>query len=158
MAGGQGAAGCGRPGDGPLSGNGDERPVWWVTFWSGDQAREILMFSRTIGVELQLYSPAELTCFAGVGFLRSVESALSSRILVDCGDRAGIVMAGLRHGLRQFVYREGYIARSTARSMVEKAGGRLLDAPPAAVIRLDREDRTVRTLRGRLDPVPDTGL
>ena len=117
-----------------------------------------MRFARTNNFRLMLYSSETLTAMAGVGFLHALETRLSSRILVDCGDRAGIVMGGIRQGLRHFVYREGCVARSRIESMVSQVGGVLMDRPPTRPIELDPREPVERTLTRRLSGSRDTAL
>lgn len=66
-----------------------------------------------------------LAAFAGLGFWHALERELGRSVVVDCGEDAGLVMAGLRAGCRDLLFTgEADIAARLA-SMAEQAGTRL---------------------------------
>lgn len=50
-------------------------------------------------------SPPGATAYAGVAFFKALGDLLGREITVDCGERAGDVLAALRIGCRKLVYR-----------------------------------------------------
>ena len=51
-----------------------------------------------------LVTAADIAHFAGVGFWHAVERELGRRVVLDCADDAGLVMAALRQGLRDILF------------------------------------------------------
>lgn len=45
-----------------------------------------------------------LAAFAGAGYWHAVEAALGRAIVLDCGEDAGLVLAGLRAGCRDLLF------------------------------------------------------
>jgi hypothetical protein len=68
------------------------------------QARAALELEATHGLKITLVSAPGAARYAGVGFLRAMEEQLGREIVVDCGEDAGLVLAGLRTGLRRLVF------------------------------------------------------
>jgi hypothetical protein len=68
------------------------------------QARAALELEATHGLKITLVSAPGAARYAGVGFLRAMEEQLGREIVTDCGEDAGLVMAGLRVGLRRLLF------------------------------------------------------
>ena len=66
-----------------------------------------------------------VAAFAGVGFLRALEEELGVRVLADCGEDAGLVMAAIRAGLNEILFTGDERLRTPLAEMAEAAGGRL---------------------------------
>ena len=68
------------------------------------QAKAALALEASHGLSITLVSAPDAARYAGVGFLRAVERRLHRGIVTDCGTDAGLVMAGLRSGLRSLLF------------------------------------------------------
>jgi hypothetical protein len=68
------------------------------------QARAALELEATHGLAVTLVSAPSAARYAGVGFLHAMEEQLGRRIVVDCGEDAGLILAGLRAGLRSLLF------------------------------------------------------
>ena len=103
-----------------------------VAVSGGPQARAVREAADALGIEIILYVPPETVRMAGVAALRAIEERLGEPLLVDCGDRADRVMAGLREGLRRFVYHGDADLFERLDDMARQCGGRghaVLDLP-----------------------------
>ncbi|MDX6749711.1 hypothetical protein SH611_07840 [Geminicoccaceae bacterium 1502E] len=69
-----------------------------------DQATAALAFAREHGLAILLTSPPGAAARAGVLYFRALEELVQAPVLVDCGADAGLVLAGLRMGLRQLLF------------------------------------------------------
>lgn len=60
--------------------------------------------ARDTGRAATLLATHTTTRFVGVGYLKALEDEIGRPILVDCGDEAGLLLAGLRAGLKRLVF------------------------------------------------------
>jgi len=68
------------------------------------QAEATLEAAMAYGLQVRLASVAHGEAVMGAGYWRAVERRLGCAVAVDCGDRPGRVMAGLRAGLTRLVF------------------------------------------------------
>ncbi|MEK0084364.1 hypothetical protein [Benzoatithermus flavus] len=90
-----------------------------------------------------------LAAFAGAGYWRAVEEALGRRVVIDCGEDAGLVLAAFRAGCRDLLFTgDADLARKLA-DMAEQLG---------AVLRsgLDGEILEPSSERASFLPPPNT--
>lgn len=118
------------------------------------QARAVLTAAGDAGVEGRLVSAPDAAAYAGVGFLAALETELGVPLLVDCGEDAGLVMAGLRAGLRHLLLTGDPRVGPALEQMAEALGGRLLARIPEPLIRLDPGEDPARRLAALLQRMP----
>jgi hypothetical protein len=99
------------------------------------------------GLEVVLVSAPGAARYAGVGFLEALGRLVGRELVVDCGEDAGLVLAGLRTGLRRLVFtgRADLLAR--LRDIAGQLGGEVADARPRPCLELAPEDDPARALR-----------
>lgn len=68
------------------------------------QAEATLQAAIAQGLQVTLATVAHGEALMGVGYWRAVEECLGCAVVVDCGDRSGRVMEGLRAGLTRLVF------------------------------------------------------
>ena len=100
-----------------------------------------------MGLAVELVSADHVAAFAGVGFLRAVEERLGWRVITDCGDDAGLVMAALRAGLRDLLFTGDERLRPALVEMAETVGGRVRSGAGGAVVALGPGEDPGRRLR-----------
>ena len=64
----------------------------------------MLALEAADGLAITLVSAPAAAAYAGVAFLQAMQQSLGREIVVDCGQDAGLVMAGLRAGLRRLLF------------------------------------------------------
>lgn len=72
-----------------------------------------------------LVTAPDMAHFAGVGFWHAVERELGRRIVLDCADDAGLVMAALRGGLRDLLFTGRDDVAGRLEGMAAACGARL---------------------------------
>ncbi|HMR32979.1 MAG TPA: hypothetical protein PKA13_11845 [Geminicoccaceae bacterium] len=90
------------------------------------QARAALGLEAAGQLSVTLVSAPDASRHAGVGFLHALEVRLGRVIVVDCGGDAGLVMAGLRAGLRSFLFTGSADTRARLADMARQLGGEVL--------------------------------
>jgi len=115
-----------------------------------EQARGLLEAAAELGIEVDLVAHDDASAFAGVGFLRALETELGRPLLVPCGDRAGDVMAGLRVGLSRFIFEGRADVRARLASMADEAGAELWASWPVPLLRLEPDEPPAPALRRHL--------
>jgi hypothetical protein len=68
------------------------------------QAEAALALEVQHDVAVTLLSAPGAAGYAGVGYLHALSARLGREIVADCRDEAGLVLAGLRTGLRRLVF------------------------------------------------------
>jgi hypothetical protein len=134
MARGQGAAGrCGAAG--ALS---PRRPIA-VVVRDRREAEAALALEQVGDVEVILLSAPGAASYAGVGYLHALGELVGREILVDCGVDAGLVLAGLRTGLKRLLFRGEVVVLAKLREIAQQ---------------LDAEIRTPTELPAEVRPHP----
>jgi hypothetical protein len=110
------------------------------------QAQAALGVARSRGAEAALVTAPGSAGFAGVGFWRAVEQALSHPVVVDCGDDAGLAMAALREGSRDLLFTGPEAIAGKLASMAGQLGGRVRRELDGPVLELLAEDDPARRL------------
>lgn len=100
MARGQGAAGR-RGAAGALS----RRRAIAVVVGDRREAEAALALERAGEVDVILLSAPGVALYAGVGYLHALGELVGREFVVDCGEDAGLVLAGLRTGLKRLLFR-----------------------------------------------------
>jgi hypothetical protein len=145
------AAGDGPPRrSGPESGRGLAGPTTpparlAVTVHHRAQAEAALALERP-GLEIVLVSAPGAARYAGVGFLRALGDLVGREMVVDCGDDAGLVLAGLRTGLRRLVFTGRPDVLVKLKDIAGQLGGEVAAARPEPCLELAPEDDPARAL------------
>lgn len=112
-----------------------------------DHARAALAAAQDLGVPVTLASAPGASAYLGPAWLPQVAAEASEAfpdaaydLLLDCGERAGDVMAALREGVPQVVYSGPEATAQKLESQAEGHGARLVRNRPAGHDLLDRED------------------
>lgn len=108
------------------------------------QARAALELEATHGLAITLVSAPGAARYAGVGFLRAMEEQLGRKIVADCGEDAGLVMAGLRTGLRRLVFAGDSAVLARLADMAGQLGGSVVSSVELPVLRLEAGDEPGR--------------
>lgn len=87
--------------------------------------------ARARGEAIELCIPAGL---AGPAFVRALEEVLQQPLTVLCDDEPGLVMAGLRAGLRRLVFSGPGIVRQRLAGMAAERGAAVLASPPGPLV------------------------
>ena len=90
------------------------------------QAEAALALEAAHGLTVTLVSAPGAARYAGIGFIRAMEDRLGRAVVADCGEDAGLVMAGLRAGLRGFLFAGPAETRARLADMAEQVGGRVM--------------------------------
>ena len=118
------------------------------------QARAALAAAAASGLEIELVSAPGAAKYAGVGFLAALGRHVGREILVDCGEDAGLVLAGLRTGLRRLVFRGGGEVLAKLQDIAAQLGAEVLAAVEPPVLALaphDAPDRAIGAWLARQD-------
>lgn len=132
MARGQGAAG--RRG---VAGTLSRRRAIAVVVRDRCEAEAALARERAGDVEVVLLSAPGAAHYAGVGYLHALGELVGRKIVVDCGDDAGLVLAGLRTGVKRLLFRGEGAILAKLREIAQQ-----LDAEILAPTELPAEVRT----------------
>ncbi len=87
--------------------------------------------AREHGEAIELCIPAGL---AGPAFVKALEEVLQFRLTVLCDDEPGLVMAGLRAGLRRLVFSGPETTRQRLAGMAAERGAEVLASPPGPLV------------------------
>ncbi|HEX6144607.1 MAG TPA: class I fructose-bisphosphate aldolase [Geminicoccaceae bacterium] len=118
-----------------------------VTVHHLEQARAVVEVARELGVEVELRSAPDAAAYAGVGYLHALEALVGRGLLVDCGDDAGLVMAGLRTGCRKLAYTGPLELFQRLADMAGQVGAVLRHEPGVPeVVALEPDDDRARIL------------
>jgi hypothetical protein len=106
------------------------------------------------GVTLQAVSAPDAVVYAGPAYFHALERRYGRTILIDCGDRAGDVLACLRTGLRMVLFRGASDFADRLASIASQCGATL--AREIEIPRLDPawDDDLRRFCRRHLDAAP----
>ena len=118
------------------------------------QAEAALALERSHGLAITLVSYPGAARYAGVGFLRGMEERLGRGIVADCGADAGLVMAGLRAGLRSLLFAGPAELAARLDEMAGQLGGRVTTSHHLPELRLAPEEAPAPAIRDR---APTTG-
>lgn len=116
------------------------------------QARAALALEATHGLDIALVSAPGAARYAGVGFLRAMERQLGREIVTDCGDDAGLVMAGLRVGLRRLVFVGDAAILARLGEIAGQLGGGVGKRPPLPILSLLPGEEPARAVEALRDP------
>ncbi len=116
------------------------------------QARAALALEATHGLDITLVSAPDAARYAGVGFLHAMERQLGRPILADCGSDAGLVMAGLRAGLRQLVFVGNAAMLARLGEIAGQLGGRVGERPELLSLSLLSGENPARAVEAMQDP------
>ncbi len=83
------------------------------------------------GEPIELCIPAGL---AGPAFVKALEEVLQHRLTALCDDEPGLVMAGLRAGLRRLVFNGPESMRRRLAGMAAEQGTVVLASPPGPLV------------------------
>jgi hypothetical protein len=98
------------------------------------QARVALDWASVQGLTIRLASASTAACYTGPLYWRSLELELDERVTVDCGELPGIVMGGLRVGLKSLLFGgEPAVARKLAQLAEQHRAELLTGLPPPLV-------------------------
>jgi fructose/tagatose bisphosphate aldolase len=118
-----------------------------IIFHSLAHARAALAAARDADAPVILLTPPQGARYAGPLFywevLRLAErdtGRAPDAAIIDCGDYAGVAMAAIRCGWRRLAFSGRKAVRARIKSMVEQAGGGLVDSLPDALDLLDLRD------------------
>jgi hypothetical protein len=93
--------------------------------------------------------------YAGPAYLRELERLHGRTILVDCGDRAGDVLACLRTGLRDLLFRGDPQLHLRLVSIAGQQGGRVQERLDLPLIETAADDLLAVCCRRWLRAAPD---
>jgi hypothetical protein len=141
MAGGQGAAGGG--------GAGAALRRLAVIVHDRAQAEAALALEASHGVDVLLLTAPGAARYLGVGYLEALGRRLGRDILVDCGDEAGVAMAGLRAGLRRLLFRGPAETLGRLQAMAVQQGASVVGEVGRPVLVLAPGEAPVRGLSSR---------
>jgi hypothetical protein len=111
------------------------------------QAQAALALEATHGLAITLVSAPGAARYAGVGFLAALEDAIGRRILVDCGEDAGLALAGLRAGLRRLLFAGSAQMRARLGDMAAQLGGEVTASHDQPELRLASDEEPARAFR-----------
>ena len=97
-----------------------------------------------------LVAPIGLLRFGGVGYLYALEQDIEHPLLVDCDDEAGLVLAGLRQGLRAFLFRGRADVFERLRCMADHFGATVVRDIPAPLLELAADEDRKCVIERRL--------
>ena len=125
-----------------------------------DHARVALAAAQELGVPVTLASAPGASAYLGPAWLPQV-AALAGRefpdagysVLLDCGERAGDVMAALREGVACVAFSGPEPVARKLGSMAQGCGARLVSESPESLDLLDRDD-TLEACRAWLKGAP----
>lgn len=109
------------------------------------QARAALALEATHG-PVTLVSAPGAARYAGVGLLRAMERQLGRAIVIDCGEDAGLVMAGLRVGLRRLLFSGPAETLAKLDDMARQVGSELRASLDLPELRLTADESPARAL------------
>jgi hypothetical protein len=92
--------------------------------------------------------------YAGPSFLFALERLAGRPILVDCGERAGDVMASLRTGLRRILFSGRPDVAERLAAMAAQQGGELRRSLDLPLVRLGAQDDLRLACRRHLRAAP----
>ena len=95
------------------------------------EAEAAIEQARLRGETIALCVPAGL---AGPAFARALEETLQHELTALCDDEPGLVMAGLRAGLRRLVFSGPENVRRRLAGMAAGLGAEVLAAPPGPLV------------------------
>ncbi|MEZ5903722.1 MAG: hypothetical protein R3C69_00890 [Geminicoccaceae bacterium] len=95
------------------------------------EAEAALAQARGRGEAIELCVPAGL---AGPAFVRALEETLHRELTALCDDEPGLVMAGLRAGLRRLVFSGPEPVRRRLAGMAAGLGAEVLASPPRSLV------------------------
>jgi hypothetical protein len=107
---------------------------------------EAALALEVAGAEIELVSAAGAARYAGVSFLRALGDLVGRELVVDCGDDAGLVLAGLRAGLRRLVFSGRPDVLRKLQDIAGQLGGEVAPARPEPCLELAPEDDPARAL------------
>lgn len=96
-----------------------------------EEAEAAIAHGEACGEAIELCAPAGL---AGPAFVKALEDVLRRPVTALCGDEPGLVMAGLRAGLRRLVFSGPKDVRQRLASMAAEHGAAVLAAPPGPLV------------------------
>jgi hypothetical protein len=114
------------------------------------QARATLAAEGEHAIEIVLMSAPGAAKYAGVGFLRALGELAGREILVDCGEDAGLVLAGLRTGLRRLVFRGRPDILARLQDIAAQLGAAVQPGVEPPLLELAPEDEAGRAVRAWL--------
>lgn len=83
-------------------------------------------------------SPPHAAAYAGVAFFKALGELVGHEITVDCGERAGDVLAGLRIGCRKLVYRGDAARLARLQDIALQLGAQVVATIERPLVLLDR--------------------
>lgn len=105
-----------------------------------EQAQAALAVAAELGLRIELWSAPGAAGYAGVGYLQALGELAGQALVVDCGDDAGLVMAGLRTGCRKLAFSgDGELFQRLA-DMAAQAGALLVRGEGSPVLVLSPDD------------------
>ncbi|MDJ0611185.1 MAG: class II fructose-bisphosphate aldolase [Kiloniellales bacterium] len=112
-----------------------------------DHARAALGAARELGAPVTLATAPAASAYLGPAWLPEVAALAAEAVpdvdcslLLDCGDRAGDVMAALRAGVSQVVFDGPEAVAAKLDAIAEDCGGRLLRVRPPSLDLMARDD------------------
>jgi hypothetical protein len=106
------------------------------------------------GLTILPVSAPGAVAYAGPSFLFALERLQGRPILVDCGDRAGDVMASLRTGLRQVLFTGRPDVAERLAAMAAQRGGQLYRTVDLPLVHLRAQDDLRLACRRHLRAAP----
>lgn len=114
------------------------------------QALAAVALEESLGLEVTLVSAPAASRYAGVGFLRAMEERLGREIVTDCGNDAGLVLAGLRAGLQRLLFIGDAAVMARLEDMARQLGGSITASVGLPILHLEAGEDPARALL-RLD-------
>jgi fructose/tagatose bisphosphate aldolase len=123
----------------------DDRPAFIVHGWKHIAA--VLRAAEQAHRPVWLFTPVAASYSFGVGFWAAIQERIAElhpeadvRMVIDCDDAAGHVMAALRSGLRWLVFEGNAAARRRLLDIVAQSGAELVQRRPDALDLLQVKD------------------
>ncbi len=95
------------------------------------EALAAIDLARERGEAIELCVPAGL---AGPAFVKALQDTLQQPLTALCDDEPGLVMAGLRAGLKRLVFSGPHALRQRLAGMAAGLGAKVLAAPPGPLV------------------------
>jgi hypothetical protein len=107
-----------------------------------------------LGISLQAMSVPDAVVYAGPSYFMALERRHGRSVLVDCGDRAGDVLACLRTGLRTLMFRGNPEVAERLRSIADQHAASLASCLAVPLIEVGEDDDLARSCRRHVDAAP----
>jgi hypothetical protein len=123
----------------------DDRPAFIVHSWKHVAA--VLRAAEQARRPVWLFTPVAASYSFGVGFWAAIQERIAelhpeadARVVIDCDDAAGHVLAALRSGLRWLVFEGNAAARRRLLDIVAQSGAELVQRRADALDLLQVKD------------------